>query len=78
MKFLAEYENVTLEKSAVALKEKVKIIHGPLIMWEGHLVEIQTNIVRITLPSLGYTLAAEIMHHENDEVVAKQLRRTAV
>lgn len=78
MKFLAEYDNVTLEKSVVALKDKVRLINGPLIMWEGHIVEIKTNIVKITLPSLGYTLVAEIVHSGLDEATAKQLRRTAV
>ncbi len=30
------------------------------MMWEGSVVEIRTTTVKITLPSLGYALVAEI------------------
>jgi transcription antitermination factor NusG len=59
-KFLSEYDHVTVEKSQVNLNDRVRIINGPLMMWEGNVVEIRTNTVKITLPSLGQTLVAEI------------------
>jgi transcription antitermination factor NusG len=59
-KFLSEYDKVTLEKTQVNLNDRVRIINGPLMMWEGNVVEIKTNTVKMTLPSLGYTLVAEI------------------
>lgn len=59
-KFLKEYEHVTLEKASVNLDERVRIINGPLMMWEGKIVQIRTNMVKIMLPSLGYSLVAEI------------------
>jgi hypothetical protein len=39
------------------------------MMWEGHVVEIRTNTVKITLPSLGQTLVAEI-RKENLETIS--------
>ena len=50
-KFLNEYDHVTVEKTQVNLNDRVRIINGPLMMWEGHVVEIRTNTVKITLPS---------------------------
>jgi transcription antitermination factor NusG len=63
-KFLSEYDHVSLEKTEVNLNDKVRIINGPLMMWEGNVVEIRTNTVKITLPSLGQTLVAEIKNVE--------------
>jgi transcription antitermination factor NusG len=58
--FLKEYDFVRLEKIAINLDDRVRIINGPLMMWEGSVVEIRTTTVKITLPSLGYALVAEI------------------
>ena len=67
-KFLNEYDHVTVERTQVNLNDRVRIINGPLMMWEGHVVEIRTNTVKITLPSLGQTLVAEI-RKENLEAI---------
>jgi transcription antitermination factor NusG len=58
--FLKEYDFVRLEKTVINLEDRVRIINGPLMMWEGSVVEIRTTTVKITLPSLGYALVAEI------------------
>ncbi len=58
-KFLSEYDHVTVEKTQVNLNDRVRIIH---------VVEIRTNTVKITLPSLGQTLVAEI-RKENLETI---------
>jgi transcription antitermination factor NusG len=67
-KFLNEYDYVSVEKAQVNLNDKVRIINGPLMLWEGRVVEIRTNTVKITLPSLGQTLIAEI-RKENIETL---------
>jgi transcription antitermination factor NusG len=67
-KFLNEYDYVSVEKAQVNLNDKVRIINGPLMLWEGQVVEIRTNTVKITLPSLGQTLIAEI-RKENLETI---------
>jgi len=75
-KFLSEYDHVSLEKTEVNLNDKVRIINGPLMMWEGNVVEIRTNTVKITLPSLGQTLVAEIRNVET--VRALELQSKAI
>lgn len=67
-KFLNEYDHVTLEKTQVNLNDRVRVINGPLMMWEGNVIEIRTKTVKITLPSLGQTLVAEI-RKENLETI---------
>lgn len=67
-KFLLEYENVKLEKLAVQQNDTVRIINGPLMMWEGSVIEVRTNTVKITLPSLGQTLVAEIRKENLEKV----------
>lgn len=76
-KFLNEYDYVTLEKAAVNLNDRVRIINGPLMMWEGNVVEIRTNTVKLTLPSLGYELVAEI-RKENLETVKPMQHQLAM
>jgi transcription antitermination factor NusG len=64
-KFLAEYDFVTTEKSEVIQNDKVRVLNGPLILWEGNVVEVMTDTVKILLPSLGYALVAEIRKDVN-------------
>ncbi len=59
-KFLVEYDYVSIEKSEVVQNDKVRILNGPLVLWEGNVVEVMTNTVKILLPSLGHSLVAEI------------------
>jgi transcription antitermination factor NusG len=62
--FLHEYADVTLEKTAVNINDTVLITHGPLHSQEGNVVEVMTNSVKVHLPSLGYTMVAQIRHVE--------------
>ena len=59
-KFLLEYDHVSIEKSEVLPNDIVRILNGPLVLWEGKVVEVRTNTIKILLPSLGYSLVAEI------------------
>jgi transcription antitermination factor NusG len=58
--FLNDYSNVSLEKIEVNVNDDVKIIYGPLVSREGKVVEVQYNYVKIILPSLGYSLHAQV------------------
>lgn len=77
-KFLNEYDHVTVEKTQVNLNDRVRIINGPLMMWEGNVVEIRTNTVKITLPSLGQTLVAEIKKENLETIGGLQEQRLKV
>lgn len=58
--FMGEYSNVKLEKVTVNIHDRVRIISGPLVNNMGEITEIQNNKVRLHLPSLGYSVVAEI------------------
>ena len=64
-KFLIEYDHVSIEKSDVLLSDKVRILNGPLVFWEGNIIGIRTTTIKILLPSLGYSLVAEIRKENN-------------
>jgi len=59
-RFLNEHSNVKVETVPVSLNDKVRIISGPLMMREGNVLEIKHKTVKVLLPSLGFTLVAEI------------------
>lgn len=72
-KFLDNYSSVSLEKIEVNVHDEVKIIHGPLIYREGKVVEVQYNYVKITLPSLGYSLLAQVHKSHIEKVPVKDI-----
>jgi transcription antitermination factor NusG len=57
--FILDYKKITLEKAAVNINEKVRIISGPFMNKEGNVVEIKHKTIKVYLPSLGYNLVAE-------------------
>jgi transcription termination/antitermination protein NusG len=59
-RFLNEHSFVRLEKVDVHFNDVVKINSAPLIEQEGKVVSINSKIVKMILPTLGYTLCAEI------------------
>ena len=59
-RFMNDYESVRLEKTEVNINDRVRIIGGPLMEREGNIVEIRNKMVKVQLPSLGYTLTATI------------------
>lgn len=71
-KFLMEYDVVRLEKTTINYEDRVRIINGPLMMWEGNVVEIRTTTVKILLPSLGYAMVAEISRDTPESVMSLQ------
>lgn len=70
-KFLDEYSNVQLEKTAVSVNDVVRVIKGPLMEQEGNVLAVRNRTVRISLPSLGYIMVAEV-ERQNVEVIVKQ------
>lgn len=59
-RFLQNYTNVTLEKSKVRIGDLVRIINGPLMNLEGNITAIANRKVKLSLPSLGYIMIAEV------------------
>lgn len=57
-RFLSEYENIQLEKTEIKINGMVKIGKESVIEKGNNGVSIQYNKVRLTLPSLGYSIVA--------------------
>jgi len=68
-RFTDQYPNVQLEKTAVNLDDKVRIVKGPLITQEGNVIAVKSRTVKIALPSLGYIMVAEV-EKQNIEVIS--------
>ena len=58
--FLNEYKTVSVEKTSVNINDVVKITQGPLIHREGRIVQVNNNSVKVELPSIGYSLIAQV------------------
>jgi transcription antitermination factor NusG len=58
--FLNEYSNIKLEKRNVDVNEDVLIMRGPFFNQKGIVKSIKNNSVVLSLPSLGYSMIAEI------------------
>lgn len=58
--FLAEHQNVRLEKVPVRVADRVRITDGMLMHREGDVVEVKSKTVKVYLPSLGYAISAEV------------------
>lgn len=58
--FLEEHINVQLEKIAINVADRVRITDGLLVHREGDVLEVKNKTVKLFLPSLGYTMIAEV------------------
>ncbi|AXY75563.1 UpxY family transcription antiterminator [Paraflavitalea soli] len=58
--FLNEYRNIRLERMEFNVNDRVRIISGPLMTLEGDVLEVKHKTVKVLLPSLGFSMTAEI------------------
>ena len=61
-RFLNEHTNVKVERSSLNVNDKVKIVNGPFMEMEGNILSLNKRIVKVLLPSLQYTMSAEIQN----------------
>ncbi len=66
--FLSDYKNVKLEKCSVNINDTVRVTKGPLMEYEGNVIAVKSATIKISLPSLGYMMIAEV-EKANVEVV---------
>jgi transcription antitermination factor NusG len=71
-RFLNEHNTVEVTKLTVNVNDMVKIINGPLMEKEGCVIEVKSNKVKLILPSLGYSITAEVAR---DNIVVYSTRR---
>lgn len=58
--FMNEYKNIKLEKMDILINDKVKITGGPFMNKEGNVWQVNNKTVKVLLPSLGFTMIAEV------------------
>lgn len=58
--FLTDHVEVLLERIPVNVADHVRITDGLLIHREGDVVEVKSKTVKVFLPSLGYSMTAEV------------------
>lgn len=66
--FLMEHQSIRLEKMDIDVNDTVRIKYGLFMEQEGKVVEVLGKTLRVSLPSLGYVMLAEIPK-SNVEVV---------
>ena len=59
-KFLNDYHYISLQKIDVNIHDHVRVISGPLLEYEGQVIAVKTKTVKLSLPSLGYLMSAEV------------------
>jgi transcription antitermination factor NusG len=59
-RIMNDYGSVTLEKSIVKVNDRVRVVGGPLMELQGNVLEVKSKSIRVSLPTLGYTIVAEI------------------
>jgi transcription antitermination factor NusG len=58
--FLNDFNNVQLEKIPVKTNDTVKIIRGALMEHRGQVIATKNKTIKISLPSLGFMMYAEV------------------
>ena len=58
--FLNEHSSVRLEKVAVNINDRVRVVGGPFMEQEGQVISIKNKSVKVMLPSLGYLMYVEL------------------
>jgi transcription antitermination factor NusG len=66
--FLTYYSNIRLEKTDVSLNDTIRVQSGPLVnregkvleVQEGKVLEVQQRVIKVSIPSLGYSLVAQV------------------
>ena len=59
-KFLDKFENVDVNSNDLKVAEKVRVTHGPLMNYEGILLELSGNKAIVKIDSMGIFLSAHL------------------
>jgi transcription termination/antitermination protein NusG len=73
--FLLEHQSIRLEKMDVDVNDTVRIKYGLFMEQEGKVVEVLGKTLRVSLPSLGYVMLAEIPTSHVEVVKQKNLSK---
>lgn len=59
-RFLDDYENVRLVQMELEPGQRVRIAAGPLMDYEGKILELKHKVAKVAIDSLGFLLVAEV------------------
>lgn len=63
------YKDIKIERINVDMDDAIHIIDEPSYKMQGKFISVKNKIVKVNLPSLGYTLIAEI---EKESILERQ------
>ena len=68
--FTSDHHDIKLEKTRIDLSGLAKVVDGPQYSMERNILTIKNKMVKVNLPSLGFTMIAEISSENlfNDKV----------
>lgn len=69
--FITDHNDIRIEKTHVDEKDTPRIVDRPGFMIDGNLLTIKNKSIKVNLPSLGYTLIADVSKEE-EVVVGRQ------
>lgn len=69
--FINDHNDIRIEKTFVDEKDSAKIIDRPGYTIDGNLLTLKNRSIKVNLPSIGYTLIAEV--DRDEEVIGRQL-----
>jgi transcription antitermination factor NusG len=68
--FINDHHNIRLEKTKVNQMDLAKLVDRPGFTMDGNLLTIKNKSIKVNLPSIGYTLIAEIEREE--EIIGRK------
>jgi transcription antitermination factor NusG len=58
--FTSDYQDIKLERTQINPDDEARMIEGPKYAMEGNLLTIKTTTKKVNLPSIGFTMIAEL------------------
>jgi len=71
--FVSFHHNIKLERSEIKLNSEAFLVDRPAYAIDGNVLMIKNKSVKINLPSLGFTLVAEM---EGEDVIGREVSFT--
>lgn len=68
--FTSDHHDIKLEKTQIDLSGLARVVDGPQYLMDRNILTIKNRMVKVNLPSLGFTMIAEISSENlfNDKV----------
>ncbi|HEY5463306.1 MAG TPA: transcription termination/antitermination NusG family protein [Hanamia sp.] len=59
--FTTNHQDIKLEKTLVNLADVARVTEGPKYAMEGNLLTVKNTTIKVNLPSIGFTMIAEVI-----------------